>query len=97
MKYDNNIRPAPRQGTTYRPKVAGISDWRGTVEFLLDTSETSGDMATGQELTIRWSVSAGQYWEGTAIVRSYNISDPLDGPVLVMAEIEGNSDLTMTP
>lgn len=79
------------------------SEWTATATFLLEDSivapfdvEIRGSGTTDAEKTFdaTFITTTGEKYAGVGIVANIVTDDPLDGPVTVTVELEGNGELT---
>ena len=84
---------------TWKKKFATVSEWDADVEFLLPDGVTPGtQLITGQTITtLNLIMVTGNYYAATAsssFIESFEIDDPLDGPVTIRAKICGKGFLS---
>jgi len=81
-------------------RTTGLGDWRATAEFLPHTTLAVADLTVGQAVIVRFNLVSStpnnDYWQGTAIIRAYNVECPLDGPIVGRAMFAGNGALSYT-
>jgi len=91
------------KGEAHKTKFATASDWTATVTFLIQDGLVSTELdirkaatAPKQVTSLQLHTTTQDFFAGEGYVSSIEIDDPLDGPVRVTCEIEGNSAIVST-
>lgn len=94
---------AMAKGDAWKAKFATAADWTATVTFLMQDAAASDELAIRKAATaakamtnVDFITTGGDKFEGSGYAAGVDIDDPLDAPVTVTVEIEGNGALTYT-
>lgn len=104
LRYAEREHEVPVMGSALRDNpwpsiINGLAQWTARVVFLVPHDVAVIDVSIGQDVTAKFIVdrtTGADFWSGDAKMTSFDIDNPLDGPVRGTAVLTGNGVLGMT-